>query len=463
MVILMEVLSGSATNFEFKPEPKTENYRRFRVDELPPLTSQPEKKLLPEFNWRQLKADYELKTGKILRPVQRRGGDFSLPPHCTCEHCGAPFEYLYLNDGRKGNQIRCKVCGRLSTSNRVRRESKAEYFCPHCGCPLGIWKQSPHETIYKCFRYDCPHYLANEQKLTAEEHRCRHEQKFDPNYKLHYQYREYHLDSAELKCLRPGESPKVDLSRIHNTYHVVGLVLSCFINLGLSSRQTRDLLYGFFGLKISHQTVINYVNAAAAPIAPWLDRNLPQPGIFSAADETYLIVENQCHYTWFIIDAISRAICGYNLSDDRGAIPALATLYSAFGPPEQNINRHFVLIRDGLPSYDNAVMAYNQAVKQPVITTQTVVGLENLDEVSHDFRPFKQLVERTNRTYKFHTRPRAGFTSLEGACSLTTLFVAFYNYLRPHSSIKRTPIALKELAGVTNYPKQWEILLKIAA
>ncbi len=280
MVILMEVLSGSASNFEFKPESKTENYRRFRVDELPPLDSPPERVIVPELDWQQLKTDYELKNGKILRPIQRRGGDFSLSPHCTCEHCGAPFAYLYLNDGSKGNQIRCKVCGKLSISNRVRRKSKAEYFCPHCGCPLGIWKQSPHETIYKCFRYNCPHYLVNERKLTHEERRCRQDQRFDPNYKLHYQYREYHLDSADLKCLRPGESPKVDLSRIHNTYHVVGLVLSCFINLGLSSRQTRDLLYGFFGLKISHQTVINYVNAAASRIAPWLDRNLPQPGIF---------------------------------------------------------------------------------------------------------------------------------------------------------------------------------------
>ena len=113
-------------------------------------------------------------------------------------------------------------------------------------------------------------------------------------------------------------------------------MLTFFVNAGLSSRLTRDLLWGLFGIKLSHQTIINYVNAAAARIAPFLDADLPKPGPIAAADETYLIIENEWHYTWFIIDAASRAICGYNLSDTRGTVPALATLHDAYGKPETN-------------------------------------------------------------------------------------------------------------------------------
>lgn len=120
MVILMEVLSGSTKNFDFKPEPKTENYRRFRVDELPPLNTPPEKVIVPEFDWRQVKADYELKNGKILRPVKRRGGDFGLPPHCSCEHCGAPVEYLYLNDGRNPGRS-------LDKTKKIKRNPQATF------------------------------------------------------------------------------------------------------------------------------------------------------------------------------------------------------------------------------------------------------------------------------------------------------------------------------------------------
>ncbi len=77
---------------------------------------------------------------------------------------------------------------------------------------------------------------------------------------------------------------------------------------------------------------------------------------------------------------------------------------------------------------------------------------------------FKQLIERLNRTYKFHTRPRAGFKNFDGAASLTTLFVAFYNFMRPHGSLKRTsPVALDCLNGKTLYPQMWVELLRQAA
>ena len=97
------------------------------------------------------------------------------------------------------------------------------------------------------------------------------------------------------------------------------------------------------------------------------------------------------------------------------------------------------------------------------MTGPKVIGLENLDEISKEFRPYKQLVERLNRTYKFHTRPRAGMKSMEGATCLTTLFVAYYNYLRPHGGLKHSPLSREPLQGIERYPKQWETLLAMAA
>ena len=127
-------------------------------------------------------------------------------------------KYLYLNDGKKANQVLCKICGHLGFAEHVRRQSQAK------------------------------------RKL----------QKFDFNYKQHYQYREYQLKSEDLQCHRPTCKAKVDLSEIHNSYHMVGLVLTFFVKAGLPILLTRDLLQGIFGIKLSHQTVINYVNAAAA-------------------------------------------------------------------------------------------------------------------------------------------------------------------------------------------------------
>ena len=463
VVIFHEVLSGSRQDIKFKPEEPPPNYRQFRVDDVPPLTAPPELFAKPPTkDWLELKADYKQRTGKELHPVVRHDKSKAPLVGCTCEHCNAPSRYLYLNDGKKGSQVLCKICGGLSVTHRTRRESLAKYYCPHCGYALSKWKERPTETIFKCPNVKCPHYKKALSALTPKEKAMR-TNIYNPNFKLRYQFREYHLSPADIAPARPETQTKVALSRIHNNYHVVGLVLSLFINIGLSSRQTRDALKGLFGIELSHQTVINYVNAAAAAISPWLDKNLPVPRGIAAADETYVIVDNEWHYTWFIIDKFNRAVCGYNLSTHRDTVPALATLHNAYGPPSEK-QRSSTLVADGLSSYDAAVMAYNQGLEKPVLKRKTVIGLENCDDESREFRPFKQIVERLNRTYKFHTRPRAGFKSFDGAVSLTTLFVAFYNFMRPHSFWKKPhpPVFLEFLKDAQFFPKQWELLLKEA-
>jgi transposase-like protein len=467
VAVLLDILSGKNQDFKLKPEleSKSVNYRKFTLDGLRALTAPP----VPEDNtvkpdWKQLLHDYSLAHQRDLKPVKRRTGSITFSEHCHCEHCGAPGAYLYLNDGCKGNQVRCKICSRLSSTERVRQATKAKYLCPYCGKALFLWKERETETVYKCQNVKCSHYIEHLHNLTRLEVKARRDNVYDPNYKLHYQYREYHFLAEELKCARPLMETKVDLRNIRNSYHTVGLALSLFINIGLSSRQTRETLKGILGIDLSHQTVINYVNASASIIATWLDKTLPEPTSTVAGDETYIIVENQWHYTWFVIDSYSRAICGYNLSDNRGVKPALETLYNTFGSPESNEGKKFTFVRDGLGSYDAAINAYNQKSNCDIIQGQTVVGLENLDEESSKYRPFKQLIERLNRTYKFHTRPRAGFKSLDGAICMTTLFVTYYNFMRKHSAnFNSPPVKLDALNGITSYPKLWEKVLKVAA
>jgi transposase InsO family protein len=92
-----------------------------------------------------------------------------------------------------------------------------------------------------------------------------------------------------------------------------------------------------------------------------------------------------------------------------------------------------------------------------------VIGLENLDQVSTEFRPLKQLIERLNRTYKHHVRPACGFVTQNGAQALTTLFVTHYNFLRPHSALAyQVPVPLPELNSVTTLQGKWNKILEQA-
>ena len=464
VVIFQELLSGARDDIDLKPDERPPHYRQFKVDTIPPLPAPAPAEPTP--SWKALREEYHQRTGKTIKPVKRRKNSRVPPKGCRCCHCQAPRRFLYVNNGKEASQVRCKICDKTSPIDGRRREVRAPYYCPHCSCALFLWKQRETETIYKCQNHKCPHFLANLKALTKDEIAMREEGKTS-QFKLRYQYREYHLDRVDLRTARPTQKTKVDLGRIHKDDRTLGLVLTFTINLGLSSRVTREALKGIFDIKISHQTVINYVNAAAAYLSDFIDQNCPKPKGPAAADETYIIVENRWHYTWFIIDSICRAICGFNLSNNRNAVPALALLYDCFGDPKIQTEETYELIRDGNPSYDNAIMAYNaQAVteKNKTLISRTVIGLRNLDPESKEYRCFKQLIERLNRTYKYHTRPRAGFKSFEGAVALTVLFVAYYNFMRPHSARDhKPPVELDCLQGVTLMPQAWIKMIHAAA
>ena len=57
------------------------------------------------------------------------------------------------------------------------------------------------------------------------------------------------------------------------------------------------------------------------------------------------------------------------------------------------------------------------------------------------YRPYKQIEERLNRTYKQNYYGTNGYFSLECANSYMVLYVAFFNFLRRHSSLGfKTPV-----------------------
>jgi hypothetical protein len=69
---------------------------------------------------------------------------------------------------------------------------------------------------------------------------------------------------------------------------------------------------------------------------------------------------------------------------------------------------------------------------------------QKLDEESSQYRQFKQLIERHNRTYKFHTRARPSFKDFNRVAPLTVVFVTPYNFFRPHCSLRYSfPVPLQ--------------------
>jgi len=471
--ILQSVLADE--HEELKPrndfKDKHPHYREFTVDPEPPLTDPPP---LPEpkptLDYRQLIAEHEAKTGKKLKPIRRRANSTLPPDGVCCERCQAPSSFLYVNDGKRAEQLRCKVCDLLFPAHRCRRESQAKYFCPCCSWALYRWKQNATCTIYKCPNDDCPRYTQSLAQLNERERQLR-KTGMSSQFKLRYQYREFHLQPAQLQTAEP-EAPLVQLHRVRKHLSTVGLVLSYSVSFGLSSRQTAQILKRMHGISISHQTVLNYQQAAAVLAHRFTARHLgPLTDQQLAGDETYIRVAGEWAYTWFVIGGDTRAIRAYHLSDNRGAVPAIATLNSAIAELGEDTELPIDFIADGNPSYDAAIHAINQLHGQESaaedesaqLARHTVIGLKNEDDESTRYRGLKQLIERLNRTYKFHTRARSGFKNQKGAVALTALFVAHYNFLRPHSSLRgQVPIKVPELQQATKLQDQWLTLLHLA-
>ncbi len=434
------------------------HYRKFYVDPIPPLTESPAPQpLLPSRDWKQLVKQYKRDYGKELKPVRRRDSSTQLLNSVHCPHCGAPGKFIYYNDGKKRSQLRCKVCGRVSQIKRHHRPRKTVFWCPYCGYALFFWKRSENVTIHKCPNYSCPQYLAALRKLNRKERKLRRRK--SSQFKLHYIYREYHFDPGTLVPAEPQET-QPSIHGIHAGLDVLGLVLAYNVSGGVSARQTAYFLKNIHGIPISYQTVLNYSNAAAVLCHKFNLQHKPTPDSRVAGDETYIRVNDEWNYTWFTIGANSRAIHAYHLSDSRDAKHAAITLKETVRslPNGQSIE----FIGDGNPSYDSAVHFINAQSNGNTIIRRTVTGLKNDDPESEEFRPYKQLIERLNRTYKFHTRSRCGFKNFNGALALTVLFVTHYNFLRPHIALRyKCPVRLNELDGIRTLQGRWGKILQM--
>lgn len=384
-----------------------------------------------------------------------------MPAHIHCAYCNAPAQYLYYNNGLLKSQVLCKVCGEVSQANpKGRKSQKAKFFCPYCGNALFYWKHRTEITIHKCCNDNCPCRVNALSKLNPLEKAS--QKLHGSHFKLCYQYREYHFTASELTHSSPAK-PLVDISKIHNSQNVLGLILAFYISFATSARKTAFILRSVFNVDVSYQTVLNYAEAAAYYCHQFNLKNKGPVGSRQAGDEAYIKILGKDNFTFFFISPQRHKITAYHVADSRETLPAIIAMNEAIrtAQPDQK----FTLITDGNPSYPAGIHFLNQLYgSNDLIKHRKVIGLQNLDAESELFRPFKQLIERLNRTYKYHVRPACGFNSFNGAVALTTLFATHYNFLRPHMALDyQVPVPMPELKAISTIQGKWAKIISMAA
>ena len=422
-------------------------YQKYKVDQLPIV------KPFIKQDWQFLLEYYQWKYKKPIKPVQRRNGK-SIPQDTVCPLCGAPHHFIYDNNGGNG-QYQCKVCGQTFCSGDV-VTTPMRLLCPHCNNTLVPKKTRKHFIVHKCVNSKCPYYLYNLKKVDKKDL----DEDFGKNkYKLHYIYRQFTIDffAMDLNSL-PKNASSLKFSK-HNA-HVMSLCLTLHINLGLSLRKTSQALKDLYNISISHQQIANYCKTAAVCVKPFVDNYNYEKGSVFAADETYIKVRGIKAFVWLIMDAATRSIIGYQISDNRGVGPCILAMRMAFSGLKK-LPENFKFIADGYSAYPLAAMEFAQKFKDDFLFNITqVIGLTNEDAVSKEYRPFKQMIERLNRTYKGSYRPTNGFDNYDGANYDLALWVAYYNFLRPHKHTKYQVLNRVDiLENADNMPGKWQLLI----
>ena len=215
-----------------------------------------------------------------------------------------------------------------------------------------------------------------------------------------------------------------------------------------------------YNINISHQQVANYCKTAAVCIKPFIDHYDYNAGKVYTADETYIKIRGIKAFVWFIMDAASRSIIGYRISSERDVGACILAMRMAFRHLKK-LPENFRFIADGYSAY---VLAAQQFLREYgtvfKFNITQVIGLTNDDEVSKEFRPYKQMIERLNRTYKASYRPTNGFDNIDGANYELALWVTYYNFLRPHKHNNYKVLNdIEMLHGADNMPGKWQLLI----
>ena len=422
-------------------------YQKFKIDQLPIV------KPFIKQDWQFLLKYYKWKYGKETKPIQRKNGK-TIPEDTICPLCGAPHHYIYDNNGGNG-QYQCKICGQTFTTGE-NVTTPMHLLCPYCNHTLVPKKDRKHFIVHKCINPKCSYYLHNLKKVSKEDL----EEDYGKNkYKLHYIYRQFTIDffDMDLNSL-PKNASSLKFSK-HNS-HIMSLCLTMHINLGLSLRKTKQALKDLYNIDISHQQIANYCKTAAICVKPFVDNyNYEKSNVFTA-DETYIKIRGVKGYIWFIMDAASRSILGYQVSDNRSVGPCILAMRQAFKGLKK-LPENFQFIADGYSAYPLAAMEFFRKLGNDFKFNITqVIGLTNDDEVSKEYRPYKQMIERLNRTYKASYRPTNGFDNYDGANYDLALWVAYYNFLRPHQHNKYQVLNKVEmLENADNMPAKWQLLI----
>jgi len=230
---------------------------------------------------------------------------------------------------------------------------------------------------------------------------------------------------------------KHDFKRMRYPVQLIITALSMFF-LGKSSfRNISLILRTVFNIKVSHVSISNW----CVKFAPMFDnKRIKLLSLLDLnsdewhTDETVVKIAGVKHYIWFVVDSETRFVIGFHLSPHRNSPQAVAVLNQAakHGKP-------VAIVSDRYSAYKVPVKSLFPEAKH--------IRVESFkDDISNN------LIECFNKQFKAWYKTKQGFSSFQSANNLISMFVFFFNFVRPHSALNGLTPA--QVAGLSLSHKQ---------
>jgi transposase-like protein len=211
---------------------------------------------------------------------------------------------------------------------------------------------------------------------------------------------------------------------------VITNCLDLYMN-GMSLRKIKAHFNQFSEYQISHQSILNWIKKYAVIIKPFTESfNLNLSKIYHA-DEIFVNCKGKQHYFWDIIDKGTRMLVSTYYSEKRDSKSAKILFLKTKHKP-------LTLFTDGLHGYRKAYRKVWGA-RNRKIDSQTYIRLK----ADKDKR--NNIIERIQGTIRERIKVMRAFKNKESAKLILDLFVIYYNCIRVHQGINKTPV---EQAGV---------------
>ena len=193
--------------------------------------------------------------------------------------------------------------------------------------------------------------------------------------------------------------------------NVIDFAVDLYTTMGVGLRTLANKMLKYFGIKISHEGIRQWILAGKQEL--FVDHKVNNRQTWSV-DETYIKVKGKGHWLWIAYSVETKQVLSWHLSEKRLLKNARKVLNDAKKVAGGNPN---TIITDGLFQYDAAIkkeMFWRKHERRRKHIKDSGVGKNSP-------------VERVNREVKRRIKWFSTFQCIDGARSFFSLFFHFFN------------------------------------